>query len=146
MTELADKIRAIIETEGPMPFDRYMELCLACPGLGYYLTRDPFGADGDFTTSPEISQMFGELVGLWIAETWTRQEAREPVRLVELGPGRGTLMSDALRACRVAPGLPDEHQGNLPRRDEPDPAREAGREAARTRHSGALVRLLRRHS
>jgi NADH dehydrogenase [ubiquinone] 1 alpha subcomplex assembly factor 7 len=103
MTELANKIRGIIEAEGPIAFDRYMELCLACPGLGYYLTRDPFGADGDFTTAPEISQMFGELVGLWIAEAWARQELREPVRLVELGPGRGTLMSDALRACRVAP-------------------------------------------
>ena len=103
MTELADKIRAIIETEGPMPSTGTWSSASRCPGLGYYLTRDPFGADGDFITAPEISQMFGELVGLWVAETWTRQEPREPVRLVELGPGRGTLMSDALRACRVAP-------------------------------------------
>lgn len=103
MTGLARKLRAIIETEGPIPFDRYMQLCLGDPEFGYYITRDPFGADGDFTTAPEISQMFGELIGLWAAETWSRQKIRGPVRLVELGPGRGTLMADALRACRVAP-------------------------------------------
>lgn len=103
MTELGQKIRAIIEAEGPIPFDRFMQLCLGHPEFGYYLTRDPFGVDGDFTTAPEISQMFGELVGLWAAETWSRQARKEPVRLVELGPGRGTLMADALRACRVAP-------------------------------------------
>ncbi len=103
MTGLARKLKAIIETEGPIPFDRYMQLCLGDPDFGYYITRDPFGADGDFTTAPEISQMFGELVGLWAAETWSRQKIRGPVRLVELGPGRGTLMADALRACRVAP-------------------------------------------
>ncbi len=103
MTGLARKIRMIIETEGPIPFDRYMQLCLGDPDFGYYLTRDPFGADGDFTTAPEISQMFGELIGLWAAETWSRHKISGPVRLVELGPGRGTLMADALRACRVAP-------------------------------------------
>lgn len=103
MTELGQKIRTIVETEGPIAFDRFMQLCLGHPQLGYYITRDPFGSDGDFTTAPEISQMFGELIGLWVAETWARQSIKEPVRLVELGPGRGTLMSDALRACRVAP-------------------------------------------
>ncbi|MDP2356066.1 MAG: SAM-dependent methyltransferase [Beijerinckiaceae bacterium] len=103
MTGLARKLKAIIETEGPIPFDRYMQLCLGDPEFGYYITRDPFGADGDFTTAPEISQMFGELVGLWAAETWSRHRIKGPVRLVELGPGRGTLMADALRACRVAP-------------------------------------------
>ncbi len=103
MTGLARKLKAIIESEGPIPFDRYMQLCLGDPEFGYYITRDPFGADGDFTTAPEISQMFGELVGLWAAETWSRQKINGPVRLVELGPGRGTLMADALRACRVAP-------------------------------------------
>lgn len=103
MTELGQEIRTIIETEGPIGFDRFMQLCLGHPRLGYYITRDPFGGDGDFTTAPEISQMFGELIGLWAAETWTRQPIKEPMRLVELGPGRGTLMADALRACRVAP-------------------------------------------
>ncbi len=59
MTGLARKLKAIIESEGPIPFDRYMQLCLGDPEFGYYITRDPFGADGDFTTAPEISQMFG---------------------------------------------------------------------------------------
>ena len=67
------------------------------------MTRDPFGAAGDFTTSPEISQMFGELIGVWAAETWLAMGKPKPVMLIELGPGRGTLMSDALRAARVAP-------------------------------------------
>ncbi len=103
MTRLAEEIRTIIDTEGPMPFDRFMELCLAHPKYGYYITRDPFGADGDFVTAPEISQMFGELVGLWAAHIWSSMDCPEVVQLVELGPGRGTLMADALRACRVAP-------------------------------------------
>ena len=80
-----------------------MELALADPQYGYYMTRDPFGTAGDFTTAPEISQMFGELIGLWAAEVWTSMGRPNPVRLIELGPGRGTLMSDALRAARVVP-------------------------------------------
>ena len=80
-----------------------MELALADPEHGYYMNRDPFGAAGDFTTSPEISQMFGELIGLWAAEVWTLMGSPEPLRLIELGPGRGTLMSDALRAARIVP-------------------------------------------
>jgi SAM-dependent MidA family methyltransferase len=103
LTVLGQTIREIIEAEGPMPFERFMQLCLNHPDYGYYITRDPFGADGDFTTAPEISQMFGELLGLWCAETWARLGSPAPIRLVELGPGRGTLMADALRACRVAP-------------------------------------------
>jgi SAM-dependent MidA family methyltransferase len=67
------------------------------------MNRDPFGAAGDFTTAPEISQMFGELIGLWAAEVWTSMGSPNPVRLIELGPGRGTLMSDALRAARIVP-------------------------------------------
>jgi NADH dehydrogenase [ubiquinone] 1 alpha subcomplex assembly factor 7 len=103
VTVLGRKIRAMIEADGPIAFDRYMQLCLGHPEHGYYITRDPFGADGDFTTAPEISQMFGELIGLWAAETWSRHKITQPIKLVELGPGRGTLMADALRACRVAP-------------------------------------------
>ena len=80
-----------------------MELALADPEYGYYMKRDPFGAAGDFTTAPEISQMFGELIGLWAAEVWTSMGRPNPVRLIELGPGRGTLMSDALRAARIVP-------------------------------------------
>src|SRR5262249_39442565 len=75
------------------------------PRLGYYATRDPLGAAGDFVTAPEVSQVFGELIGLWCADVWTQMGRPDPVLLVELGPGRGTLMGDALRALAVAPGF-----------------------------------------
>src|SRR5262249_30837697 len=76
-------------------------LCLADGEYGYYTTRDPLGTRGDFTTAPEISQMFGELIGLWAATVWTQMGAPENVRLIELGPGAGTLMNDARRAGRI---------------------------------------------
>ncbi len=103
MSALGDEIRAMIAGDGPMTVERYMELALAHPDLGYYMNRDPFGAQGDFTTAPEISQMYGELLGLWAAEVWTSIGRPRPIRLIELGPGRGTLMSDALRAARIVP-------------------------------------------
>jgi len=84
----------------------YMAMALTDPRDGYYMTRDPFGARGDFVTAPEVSQMFGELIGLWCAETWDRMGRPDPLHLVELGPGRGTLIADALRAGRIAPGFP----------------------------------------
>ena len=103
MTALATLLRDMIASEGPIPLERFMAIANGHPALGYYASRDPFGAAGDFTTAPEISQMFGELVGLWAAETWRACGAPSPVHLVELGPGRGTMMADALRALRVAP-------------------------------------------
>jgi SAM-dependent MidA family methyltransferase len=103
MSALGDEIKALIGQEGPISLERYMTLALAHPTYGYYMKRDPFGAEGDFTTAPEISQMFGELIGLWAAEVWAAMGSPHPLRLIELGPGRGTLMSDALRAARVAP-------------------------------------------
>jgi NADH dehydrogenase [ubiquinone] 1 alpha subcomplex assembly factor 7 len=103
VTPLAAKLRASIAATGPMRLDRWME---ACNGH-YYASRDPLGAAGDFTTAPEISQMFGELIGGWIADLWLR--AGSPaVRLVELGPGRGTLMADALRVLARVPGLAEK--------------------------------------
>ena len=105
MSALGDAIARLIRDEGPIPVSRYMALCLGDPRHGYYMTRDPFGAGGDFTTAPEISQMFGELVGLWAAHLWHAMGAPERLRLVELGPGRGTLMADALRALKVVPAL-----------------------------------------
>jgi SAM-dependent MidA family methyltransferase len=81
----------------------YMELCLTHPEHGYYMTRDPLGSAGDFTTAPEISQMFGELVGLWAAALWRAMNSPSHVGLIELGPGRGTMMLDALRAAQVMP-------------------------------------------
>ncbi|MFB9264311.1 class I SAM-dependent methyltransferase [Bradyrhizobium erythrophlei] len=88
-----------------MPVWRYMELCLMHPQYGYYVSRDPLGREGDFTTSPEVSQMFGELLGLWSASIWKAIGSPAMLRLVELGPGRGTMMADALRALRVLPPL-----------------------------------------
>jgi NADH dehydrogenase [ubiquinone] 1 alpha subcomplex assembly factor 7 len=93
----------MIAENGPITVERFMALALGHPQHGYYTTRDPFGAAGDFTTAPEVSQMFGELLGLWAAEVWHALGRPNPVRLVELGPGRGTLMADALRAARVMP-------------------------------------------
>src|SRR5436309_11696886 len=107
MTPLEAEIRRIIAVEGPMPLAQFMALALAHPVHGYYVTRDPFGARGDFVTAPEISQMFGELVGLWAAAVWDEMGRPNRVRLVELGPGRGTLMADALRAARVAERFSD---------------------------------------
>src|SRR5450432_2697622 len=103
MSALGEEIKALISQEGPISLERYMALALTHPTYGYYMNRDPFGATGDFTTAPEISQMFGELIGLWAAEIWAAMSSPNPLRLMELGPGRGTLMSDALRAARVAP-------------------------------------------
>jgi SAM-dependent MidA family methyltransferase len=102
MGALKRHIEKLIRLEGPIPVDRYMQLCLGHPSLGYYVTRDPFGAAGDFTTAPEISQMFGELLGLWAGQVWLDLGAPSPFRLIEVGPGRGTLLKDALRALRRA--------------------------------------------
>jgi NADH dehydrogenase [ubiquinone] 1 alpha subcomplex assembly factor 7 len=103
VTPLEKIIIAVIEAEGPMPLDRYMSLCLGHPQFGYYMTRDPFGAAGDFTTSPEISQVFGEMIGVWCVNAWMNLGQPSPVALVELGPGRGTLMADLLRAAKASP-------------------------------------------
>jgi SAM-dependent MidA family methyltransferase len=104
---LEAEIRRLIGVAGPMPIAEYIRLCLTHPEYGYYMTHDPLGSGGDFITAPEISQMFGELVGLWVASVWRQMGSPENVRLVELGPGRGTLMLDALRAAKVVPGFRD---------------------------------------
>ena len=103
-TPLAAKLKRLIEANGPMSIAEYMAHCLGDPEHGYYMTRDPLGAAGDFTTAPEVSQMFGEIVAAWLIDAWRRAGAPSPVRLVELGPGRGTLMADILR---VAARVPD---------------------------------------
>ncbi|QFR32908.1 class I SAM-dependent methyltransferase [Ancylobacter sp. TS-1] len=103
MTALSDILARQIALTGPLTVADYMEQCLFHPAHGYYTTREPFGATGDFVTAPEISQMFGELLGLWAAETWLRLGSPAPFVLAELGPGRGTMMADILRAtARVA--------------------------------------------
>ena len=106
-TPLDIEIRRRIAAAGPMPVDEYMGLCLAHPEHGYYVTRDPLGVRGDFITAPEVSQMFGELIGLWMTAVWKQMGAPPHVRVIELGPGRGTLMKDALRAAQVVPAFRD---------------------------------------
>ncbi len=105
MTPLERIIREMIAAEGPMRLDRYMGLCLSHPAYGYYMAHEPFGEDGDFITAPEISQVFGELIGIWCVAAWQAMGAPASFNLVELGPGRGTLMNDMTRAARVAPGF-----------------------------------------
>ncbi len=103
MTALLQILARQIALDGPMSVADYMMTCLLHPEHGYYTTRDPLGADGDFTTAPEISQMFGELIGLSLAQAWLDQGSPAPFALVELGPGRGTLMADILRATQKVP-------------------------------------------
>ena len=107
MTSLKENIIHQIETQGPLTVAEYMDFCLTDPAQGYYTTRDPLGMEGDFITAPEISQMFGELLGLWMADRWQQMGAPASVIVAELGPGRGTLMADALRASKVVPGFRD---------------------------------------
>src|SRR5512141_2694553 len=102
-TPLETDIRRRIAAAGAMPVGEFMTLCLTDRAHGYYTTRDPLGERGDFITSPEISQMFGELIGLWMAAVWKRMGEPANVRVIELGPGRGTMMADALRAATVMP-------------------------------------------
>ena len=102
---LEAEICRLIAAAGPMPVDEYMALCLSDREHGYYTTHDPFGARGDFITAPEVSQMFGEMIGLWMAAVWKQMGSPENLRIVELGPGRGTMLKDALRAAKVLPNF-----------------------------------------
>ena len=104
-SELSRLIASRIALTGPISLADFMGEALGHPRLGYYRRAVPVGAAGDFTTAPEISQMFGELIGAWLAERWQAMVNPAPVRLVELGPGRGTLMADALRATASVPGF-----------------------------------------
>ncbi|MFZ0266350.1 class I SAM-dependent methyltransferase [Caulobacter sp.] len=100
---LLDRLRAQIAQDGPISVAEYFTRCLHDPRDGYYATRPALGEEGDFLTAPGVSQMFGELIGLWMLETWTRMGRPSPVRLVEMGPGDGTLICDILRAARLLP-------------------------------------------
>ncbi len=104
---LVDILRRHIALNGPMDIGAYMGLCLGHPVHGYYMKRDPFGRGGDFTTAPEVSQMFGEMIGVWLADMWQRLGAPPSFVLLECGPGRGTLMQDILRATTKVPGFLD---------------------------------------
>jgi SAM-dependent MidA family methyltransferase len=100
---LETEIRRRIAGAGPIPVGQYMALCLTDPRHGYYMQRDPLGARGDFITAPEISQMFGELLGLWSMAVWKLMGEPDSLRLIELGPGRGTMMLDILRTAYALP-------------------------------------------
>ncbi len=104
-TPLAAKLKQRIARDGPISLEAYMHACLYDSEHGYYVKRPAIGSGGDFITAPEISQVFGELIGLWSAVVWQQMGSPSRVRLVELGPGRGTLMRDALRAARVVPAF-----------------------------------------
>jgi SAM-dependent MidA family methyltransferase len=106
MTPLGEKIAGLIRATGPVSVAEYMAICLFDPDHGYYTTRQPFGAKGDFVTAPEVSQMFGELVAVWLSETWLAAGKPLPATIAEIGPGRGTLMKDMVRTLgRIAPEL-----------------------------------------
>lgn len=111
--ELLPLIQEEINAYGPISIARYMDLALSHEQHGYYRKQDPFGADGDFITSPDISQMFGEMVGLWCACVAQMMDGGKPLNLVEVGPGRGTLMVDALRAASTAPGFLENIQVSM---------------------------------
>ena len=105
MSRLEDRLIERIKAQGPLTVAEYMAFCLLDPVDGYYPTRDPLGSDGDFITAPEISQMFGELIGLWALQSWMDMGKPEKVQLVEMGPGRGIMMADMLRAAQLDKGF-----------------------------------------
>jgi NADH dehydrogenase [ubiquinone] 1 alpha subcomplex assembly factor 7 len=104
-TPLAQKLIARIKATGPISVADYMDACLNDPQHGYYRTQQAIGRDGDFITAPEISQVFGELIGLWCTVVWQQMGSPQRVNLIELGAGRGILLGDALRAARVVPAF-----------------------------------------
>lgn len=99
-TSLAGKIKSLIHTTGPISVADYFSMCLSDPEHGYYRTREPFGSSGDFITAPEISQLFGEMIGIFMVHAWQRHGTPRDIRLVEIGPGRGTMMADVLRVIK----------------------------------------------
>ncbi len=105
MTRLGKRLIEQIGRSGPMPVADYMTQCLLDPQHGYYTNVQPFGSHGDFVIAPDVSQMFGELLGLCLAQSWIDQGSPNPFILAELGPGRGTLMADLLRAASLVPGF-----------------------------------------
>jgi NADH dehydrogenase [ubiquinone] 1 alpha subcomplex assembly factor 7 len=100
-----NNIRSIIEANGSIDMSSFMENVLSHNQFGYYVNKSPLGKNGDFITAPEISQMFGEMVGVWVADCWQQGGSLRDVALVELGPGKGTLMADLLRATKHVEGF-----------------------------------------
>ncbi|ODQ58802.1 hypothetical protein WICANDRAFT_93383, partial [Wickerhamomyces anomalus NRRL Y-366-8] len=98
LNNLSQIFTELIKTTGPIPLSAYMRLCLTHPDFGYYTTKDPLGPKGDFITSPEISQMFGEMIGIWLFTVWISQKKPKNINLIEFGPGKGTLMFDVIKS------------------------------------------------
>ena len=137
-TPLAGKIRAIIAAHGPISVTDYFALCLADPEYGYYRTRDPFGRGGDFVTAPEISQLFGEMVGVFLVHAWERHlRPQNHVRIAEIGPGRGTMMADMLRTIRKL--APDLYAAASVHLVETSPALRAVQEKTLGEHAGKVA-------
>lgn len=105
MNALQSQLEKLIRLQGPIPLSTFMNEALGHAEHGYYMKQDPLGKAGDFTTAPEISQMFGEMIGLWFVDIWMRAGQPPKIHLAELGPGRGTLMQDILRTFKLAPAL-----------------------------------------
>jgi SAM-dependent MidA family methyltransferase len=140
-TSLRDRLAAQIAESGPISVAQYMTACLHDPQDGYYATRPALGPDGDFITAPLVSQMFGELIGAWCAAAWDQMGRPARVRLVEMGPGDGTLMSDLLRAARVAPGFLDAAEVWLVEVSEPLKVRQRDRLGSKVRWAGSLAEV-----
>lgn len=138
---LADRLTAQIAASGPLSVAQFMTACLHDPEFGYYATRPALGDGGDFVTAPLISQMFGELIGVWAVASWSLMGEPAHVRLVEMGPGDGTLMSDLLRAARVAPAFLEAAQVWLVETSEPLRALQQERLGERVRWAGALAEV-----
>ncbi|MCY1646542.1 class I SAM-dependent methyltransferase [Caulobacter sp. SL161] len=124
---LLDRLKAQIAQDGPIGVPEFFTRCLHDPRDGYYAMRPDLGVSGDFITAPLVSQMFGELIGLWVIETWSRMGRPSPFRLVEMGPGDGTLMSDLLRAGRLDPAFLAAAEVWLVEVSEPLKAKQAAR-------------------
>jgi SAM-dependent MidA family methyltransferase len=135
---LRDKLAAQIAQTGPLTVAQYMNACLHDPQHGYYATRPALGEAGDFLTAPLVSQMFGELIGVWAASAWSLMGAPARVTLVEMGPGDGTLMDDLLRAARALPGFLDAAEVWLVETSAPLRARQAERLGGRVRWAASL--------
>jgi len=138
---LRERLAAQIAQSGPLTVAQFMTAALHDPADGYYATRPALGEAGDFLTAPLISQMFGELIGVWAASAWALMGQPGEVRLIEMGPGDGTLMSDLLRAGRAAPGFLEAADVWLVETSGPLKVAQQGRLGGQARWASALAEV-----